>query len=266
AAVGIDPRGGERWRIDGVVAKAGEMFPTYVPVGMAADGSRCWIVDGGAVEVFDCATGGGRWRAELAADSLSTDVRWLADGGGGLWLASAAKGGGAVELRAGDGRRIWAQTLGVDEHAWPLGQPITGRYFARPSKLLLYDAARGRVAASLAIGAETGLVDDPRGGLWLVDDGIVEYDAQAKVRRRSPRGIKGLMRLTEEHLLVRTGDHQNEIRRRDATSASLRIDGILSDLALDGLGPEAFVLYLHREEGAGTILAVGPRRGTTAAR
>lgn len=264
AAVGLDRAGGERWRVDGVVDDGGSMFGGSTSVGMAADGSRCWIALGDRIELFDCATGGGRARVDVPDSVLASDIRWLADGGGRLWIASARKDGGAVELRAGDGRRIWAQSLGVGEHAWPLGQPLTGRYFARPSKLLLYDAARGRVAERLAIGEGTALVDDPRGGFWWVDDGVVEYDAQAKVRRRSPRELPGLLRLTQEHAVVRADPKALEVRRRDDGAAALRLDGVVSDLDL-AAGPEGFVFYLHREGAAGTILAVGPRR-TDAAR
>ncbi len=261
-AVGVDPAGSVRWRLDGLIPRRGIFGGGGVEAGMAESGGLCWLMDAyeGDLVGFDCAAGKRLWGETIELRERRARVRWLAVDGGRLWVHTSGDAGGSAELRdPASGRRIWAHTIPGGATPWPLDEPLAAAYLPQTTKLMIYDGARGRVVKELAVDERVRVVDDPAGGYLIIGDDLVELDAQAKVRRRRPRAIGELVGLTEEHLVVAEGESVEVLRREDLT-VSLRIDGGGLRM-LDGgeLGPGA-LLFARGRRGAPTELLLFGRR------
>jgi len=270
-AVGVDRRGEIRWQRDGIIKTRGTFGAGSRAAGIADDGRVCWAADryGGELEVFSCDTGKRLWTRPVEVAKTEPEalrqmyVRWLPIDGGRLWIEAIGADGGTVEVREPEtGRRIWAQKIEAGSRPWPLGRSLAGAYLPAPMTLRFFDGGRGDVVRKIELEEGARIIDDPRGGFFVLGDGIVEYDAQAKIRRQRPRSLQGVPRLTPAHVIVRL-EKALEVLRREDLSPSVRIDGEVSLLETPGLDPEIMVVVGYQAEGANDLLIVGPRTRRT---
>jgi outer membrane protein assembly factor BamB len=267
-AVGVDPAGVVRWRLDGLLPRRGTFSAGGVDAGISAENGLCWVIDSyeGDLAVFDCAAGQRLWGAKIEVGERQVRVVWLALDGGRLWIHTSGAEGGSVELRdPASGGRIWAHALPGGTTPWPLDEALAQVYLPQRTKLLIYDGGRGRVVKEIAVDERLRVVDDPAGGFLVIGDDLVELDAQAKVRRRRPRAIRGLLGVTRDHLVVGEGE-EVEVLRRDDLTVSLRIDGKVRMLDSGELGPGS-LLFARSQRGVPTeVLLLGPARAARRAR
>jgi len=266
-AVGVDPAGVVRWRLDGLLPRRGTFSGGGVDAGMSEDGGLCWVLDSdeGDLEVFDCAAGQRLWGAKIEVSERQVRVRWLAIDGGGLWIDTSGAEGGSAELRdPATGDRIWAHALPGAATPWPLDEALTGAYLPQTTKLMIYDGGRGRVVKEIAVDERLRVVDDPAGGYLIIGDELVELDAQAKVRRRRPRAVRGLVGVNRDHLVVSEGEGV-EVLRRDDLTVSLRIDGQVRMLDASELGPGSLLFARSRRGVPTELLLFGPAPVTPSA-